>query len=211
MLYEMVYIVLSVPDYSEAFLNFDAQAWDEQMDDTERKNMADAASVLDAILAAVLVFVYAVLRGIPRNARIFGLLLARLRGAIQRPNVCVLGIWKGVKNENVLLWVCGVACCVAEGGEREWWVGRLAEVCGDLGVVSREELEGRLRCIAWTDGDFGGGLEGIWDEMLSLQRRDEAGQMWTCIVDRKGHDMSLGFEDGRWMVDDWCVCCGLSS
>jgi hypothetical protein len=169
LLYETQFIVLSVPDHSCDFLHFDQLTQDEQSEcHTFRKCRADAASVVEALVAAALIFVYAVLRALPLNTKIFAILLSRLHAAIDRPSVPVIETWSREKNLNMLLWVLVIACCVATGAERTWWIAQLSEVCREMGISSRRDLEHVLQHVAWTDLFFDDRMEGVWLELVQL-------------------------------------------
>jgi hypothetical protein len=170
LLYETQFTILSVPDQSHNFLHFDQSIHDKQSDFYGHiKAKADAASVFEALLAAALIFVYAVLRVLPLNTKIFTILLFRLRTALDRPNAPVLDIWRREKNLNMLLWVFVVACCVATGEERMWWIAQLSELCDVMHVRSRHHLEHEMRHVAWTDTFFEDRMNAIWAEVMRLR------------------------------------------
>jgi hypothetical protein len=170
LLYETQYSILAVPDHSRHFLRFDQAIQDEQSDCYEYlKHRADAASVVEALLAAALIFVYAVLRALPLNTRIFTILLSRLRAALDRPNTSVLKVWGREKNLNMLLWVLVMACSVATRSEQMWWIAQLSELCGEMSVSSRSHLEHELRHVARADLFFDDRMDGIWAEVVRLR------------------------------------------
>ena len=167
LLYETQFMILSVPDQSHSFLHFDQSIHDKQSDCYDHlKARADAASVVEALLAAALIFVYAVLRTLPLNTKIFAILLSRLRAAVDRPNASVLYTWRREKNLNTLLWVLVVASCVATGEERMWWIAQLSELCGKRQIISRHHLEHEMRHVAWTDTFFEDRMDAIWAEVM---------------------------------------------
>ena len=175
LLYEMDYMLLSMPDHSRTFLDFDLETKDEITEDhAERAALADAASVTEGLLAAAQIFVYAALREVPPRARLFSILLERLRVALDRPGICTIRVWKDVKNSNLLLWALVVAASVAPAeGDRRWWVGKVCEVGRDMGVRSLKQLEGVLERVAWTDVFFGEGLAGVWQQVREVGRAME--------------------------------------
>ncbi|KAJ4289209.1 hypothetical protein N0V90_011551 [Kalmusia sp. IMI 367209] len=166
LLYETEYMLLSIPDHSRNFLDFDLETKDEQDNTyTDRANVADAASVIEALLAAAQIFIYASLREVPLKAPLFSILLERLRIALDRVNVSTLGVWAKVNNSHMLLWILVVASSVASAsGSRVWWIARLYEVIDKLGIQSFAELQGALERVAWTDVFFADMLGGIWQE-----------------------------------------------
>jgi len=170
LIYETQFTILSVPDHSQNFLHFDQSIHDEQSDCYDHlKARADAASVVETLLAAALIFVYAVLRALPLNTKIFNILLSRLRTALDRPNAPILETWRREKNLNILLWVLVVASCVATGEERMWWVAQLSELCGQMRVRSRQHIEHEMRHVAWTDTFFEDRMDAIWAEVMRLR------------------------------------------
>jgi len=170
LLYETQFTILSIPDQSYNFLHFDQSIHDKQSDCYDfLKARADAASVVEALLAAALIFVYAVLRTLPLNTKIFAILLSRLRAAVDRPNASVLYTWRREKNLNTLLWVLVVASCVATGEERMWWIAQLSELCGKRQIRSRQHLEHEIRHVAWTDTFFEDRMDAIWAEVMRLR------------------------------------------
>jgi len=171
LLYETQFTILSVPDHSHNFLHYDQSIHDVQSDCFDHlKARADAASVVEALLAAALIYVYAVLRALPLNTKIFTILLSRLRTAVDRPNAPIVETWKREKNLNTLLWVLVVASCVATGEERTWWIAQLLELCGKRQIGSRQHLEHEMRHVAWTDTFFEDRMDAIWAEVMRLRR-----------------------------------------
>jgi hypothetical protein len=228
LLYETEYIILSVPDYSREFLDFDLTTREETEDEEvyeERKSMADRASVVEGILAATQIFVYAALREIPPKAKSLSILLVRLRVAVDRPGVSMLGVWQTEKNVNILLWVLVIASSVASNwGCRTWWIARLSEVVKEIDIHSELELEGALQRVAWTDVFFGEMLSSIWDELRGYRRAMEMKELhaereqeeeWEETVDPRLLDRGAELEDvlgcpvtydkGRWRVNGWYV------
>jgi hypothetical protein len=209
LLYETQFLILSVPDYSREFLDFDREVTEEQAEAyTYRKSRADAASILEGLLAATLIFVYAALRALPTNAKLFTILLHRLRIALDRPGTLVIEVWKRENNVNMLVWVLVVGCSVAPLESRTWWVAVLAEVCGEMDITSRVGLEEvlRLRRLAGAGGSItvsGEGLMGTIDPSLL------ATQTWDKEVewgdDGNGYEAPVDFKDGRWKVGNWYV------
>lgn len=187
--------------------------------------MADSASVVEAILAATQIFVYAALREIPSKAKIFSILLERLRVALDRPGVDIVGVWRKEKNLNILLWVLVIASPVAlVWGGRSWWIGRLSEVVKELDIHSERELEELVQRVAWTDVFFGEVLDSIWGEVREYRRVVEMAEMCLTssregsveetidprLLDRGGElEARLGcpveYERGRWKVNGWYV------
>jgi hypothetical protein len=176
MLYEVQFGILSVLEYSHQFLDYDENA------NEERKRRADAASVVEGLLAATSIFVYVALRALPTNAKLFSILLDRLRIALHRPNTSVIEVWKRENNANILVWVLVVACLVAPLERRAWWILNLADVCEDMNIMGKEELETILRRVAWTDGFFEE-LGGIWAEVLRFRRRVCSFEAETGTID----------------------------
>ncbi|KAL1795982.1 hypothetical protein ACET3X_006206 [Alternaria dauci] len=167
LLYTTQFILLSVPDRSQDFLEFDQSIQDRGSEyHGFEKHGADAASIVEALLAAALIFIYAVLRALPLKTKIFAILLQRLRTAVDRPNTSVLETWQREKNLNMLLWALVMACCVATGAERTWWTTQLCGVCKEMNIGSREQLEHEMRRVAWTDSFFDDRIDGIWAEAM---------------------------------------------
>ena len=177
LLYETEHMILSVPDHSQDFIHFEPGTEEDQDADYEvRKMLADGASVTEALLAAAQIFVYAALREIPPQTKIFSVLLERLRVAIDQPGMSMVARWKEARNLITLLWVLVVASSVAtEAYERAWWIGRLSNVVQELGIKSQTELEGVLVRVAWTDVFFGAGIGGVWSDIGTEIRRLEEG------------------------------------
>lgn len=176
LLYECEYTILSVPDYTRSYLDFDRGSRGADEDEEtfeERRTQANAASIIEAILAAAQIFLFAGLRDIPLKAKIFSILLERLRGALDRPSTspsCKFPIWEifhGIRNEKVLLWTLVVGASVSTSwGGREWWIERLEFVLRQLGINSKKVLEVELRRVAWTDEFFGNEvLGGLWRDL----------------------------------------------
>lgn len=189
LLYETEYMLLSVPDYSRDFLDFDLESRDEQDEDHAGAALADAASVVEALLAATQIFIYVALREVPPKARLFSILLERLRVALDRPNVSTFSVWAKANNSQMLLWALVVASSVAspEYG-RGWWIARLYEVVRDMGIRSLDELQGALAKVAWTDVFFADVLGGVWHDLNEVAGARQGG----CSRLQKN---SIGFDD----------------
>lgn len=225
LLYETEYIILSVPDYSREFLDFDLAAKAEENEYEERASLADGASITEALLAATQIFVYASLREIPPNAKIFSILLERLRVAIDRPNIPTIEIWTKAQNLHTLLWVLVVASSVASGGwRRDWWLKKQSQAVQALEIESKLELKRQLEGVAWTDVFFGDALEQTWEEMMrltkvadsreeSMQRRQNDEEAPASpetpdaqrLAGRGRCDLPVEFENGRWKVNGWYI------
>ncbi|KAF2261298.1 hypothetical protein CC78DRAFT_535759 [Lojkania enalia] len=225
LLYETEYIILSVSDYSRYFLDFDLELKDEKDEDNEEQaRMADAASVVEALLASTQIFLYAALREIPPKARIFSILLNRLRLALDRPNSKMVEVWKRERNFNMLVWVLVVASSVASAwGERSWWIRRLSEVVKELGICDELELEALLQRVAWTDIFFRNNLNEVWEEVhLHLNATQEVDALLphalsTNLQVGQGETIDprllgpvgppiqqcIKFDMCRWKVDGW--------
>lgn len=166
-------MILNVEDYSRVYVDFDLDLGVEQGEGEEyesRKKEADAAAVVEGVMGACQIFVYAGLRGLPGNARIFGILEERVRRALDRPSANSLyEIWNELGNANVLLWVLVMACSVA--AERGWYVGRVVEVVGAMGLETEVEMETLLRNVAWVDGYLDRVMTEIWSEVGELKHR----------------------------------------
>ncbi|KAH8723709.1 hypothetical protein GQ44DRAFT_828094 [Phaeosphaeriaceae sp. PMI808] len=169
LLYESEYIILSVPDRSRDFLDFDFESDQERTEDyAAGEKVANAASIVEGLLAASQIFIYAALRDIPIQARIFSILLERLYTAIARPPVLIIAVWKEERNLNMLLWSLIVACSVVKPGvERVRWIRFLGEVMIELEIKSLFDLETALQRITWVDYYFGNVLRRIWEEVWS--------------------------------------------
>ncbi|KAI4662883.1 uncharacterized protein J4E79_004194 [Alternaria viburni] len=199
LLYETQFMILSVPDHSHNFLHFDQSIHDEKSDFYDHlKARADAASVVEALLAAALIFVYAVLRALPLNTKIFAILLSRLRAALDRLNAPIVEIWRREKNLNMLLWVLVVASCVATGEERMWWIAQLSELCGKRQIISRQHLEHEMRHVAWTDTFFEDRMDAIWAERYEQYiQSSEWTFVWVASI--------TTFQSLFWLMTHWNV------
>jgi hypothetical protein len=225
LLYEAQFIILSVPDFSRDFHDYDREEYGNGHE--HKKSRADAAGVVEGLLAATLIFVYAALRALPTNAKLFTILLDRLRIALDRPNTSAIDVWRQENNLKMLLWALVVACSVAPSDGRAWWVSMLSDVCEDMHITSRLELEENLQWVAWSDAFFAGELGGVWAEVLRLRRPVGvltafgdaatstidpsllATQTWDknedLREDHKGYEAPVDFEEGRWKVSNWYV------
>lgn len=185
LLYETEYNILSQPDLSRVSLDFDHGSRKSPDIHAVFKSgviTADQASVVEAILAAAQIFVYAGLREIPPNARIFGILLSRLKIAVDRPSALLIYIWNDQKNLNVLLWVLVIASIIAPpildfrthergASTRAWWVAQLTIVAIEIGVETETQLAEHMRRVAWTDTLFGSHLPNIWRDVEEIKLR----------------------------------------
>ncbi|KAF1968520.1 hypothetical protein BU23DRAFT_583196 [Bimuria novae-zelandiae CBS 107.79] len=226
LLYETEYMLLSVPDCSSDFLDFDLESQDKREEGySERAALADAASVVEALLAAAQIFIYAALREVPPGARLFSILLERLRVALDRPDVSMVGVWTKANNAHMLLWALVVASSVASAeGDRSWWVGKLYEVMKELNVRSLEQLQKALERVAWTDVFFADVLGGVWQQVKEYGKALQVQEACLMINTESAleHDVldgegatfnswqervegNLMFHQGRWMVNGWYV------
>ncbi|KAF2649623.1 hypothetical protein K491DRAFT_721513 [Lophiostoma macrostomum CBS 122681] len=211
LLYELMYMVLEVPDYSRDFLDFDmekqkkvtviqeyrSEAGREQdrgHDEHEagyEARKADTASVVEALLAAVQVFVFSALRSVPPKAKLFSNLLERLRRALDRPSVDIINTWSREKNEKTLLWVLVVGYSVADAWYgRAWWAGKISEVLKELGhgdLAGEHDFKNLLKGVVWTDG---------WFETQVDKACNDAAEMST-------EEVVLGPEERPMMIERW--------
>lgn len=117
---------------------------------------------LRTLCLAAHVFLYAGLRLVPRNGPLVGVMVARLREALE--GACLLNIaaWMGARSRD-LLWVLSVGRAVADGhGQGAWFSLRLDAVVRMIGCVSRAEMEELLRRYVWTDEYGKEVLNRIW-------------------------------------------------
>ncbi|KAF2472848.1 uncharacterized protein BDR25DRAFT_333128 [Lindgomyces ingoldianus] len=221
LLYETEYTILSVPDYSRDFLDFDLEPEVEVMEDYEKRAAtANGASVVEAVLATVQIFIYASLREIPPKAKIFSILLERVRVAIDRPNISMLEVWRKEKNLNILVWVVVVATTLAPTwGGRRWWIGRVGEVVEELGIHGEQELQRSVQRVAWTDIFFGNVLRSIWEEVteylgdvgrvntnLARDREpSEFASLQPTLPEGTPSSLPVEYVRGRWKVDGWYI------
>lgn len=225
LLYETEYLLLSIPDYSREFLelNLDSVEGREEEKYTEKRSNADAASVVEALVASTQIFMYAALREIPRKAKIFGILLDRAQVALRSPQESTITVWERERSLNLLLWVLLVACSVVPLDDgRSWWISMISEVMEKLIIIGKGELEQAVKRVSWTDTFFDGLLQRVWEEVSQLRRErmsqqsskhcsintgtaeelDFESQLWNFA---DGVDPSVEFEGGQWKVDGWFV------
>lgn len=187
MLYELEYTILSTIDYSLDLGTVDHETSYTMMqrnhspeseasdnDYATLKSHEDAvaaAMVTEAVLTSAQVFICAAMRDIPPSARLYTILLRRLRSTIDRPGISAIKTWKQLKTLHILLWAVVVGACVAPPSSREWWIEQIVEVMRSACVHSLVELEGVLNGIAWTDYWFADALKGVWEQVDALPVR----------------------------------------
>lgn len=165
MLYEVEYMVLNVPDYSRVYIDFDFEQDGSGEEYEMRQRDANSAAIVEGVLAACQIFIYAALRGVPKNAKIFEILLERVRRALDRPSSrTIFEIWNEQGNTNVLLWMLVIACSVAK--DRAWYVERTEEVLYEMRLENRIEMEMGLRNVAWVDGCLDRVMVDVWNGIM---------------------------------------------
>lgn len=206
MLHVTEWMILTVPDHSRSYIDFDLEGIGSGEEWEARRRDADAAAVVEGLLSAAQIFVYASLRGLPRNAKVFGILLERVRRALDRPAARSLcEIWNEQGNANVLLWVLVMACSVT--GDRGWYSERLGEVLNEMGHETRLDMAMVLRHVAWVDGYLDNVVTEIWEKAMDWRRpsfiADEdlarsidadsiLGSMWDFDVAEQNVEGALG-------------------
>lgn len=217
-----------MPDYSRDFLGFDLDTTIERDEDYQtREDKAHASSVVEGLLAASQIFIYAALRELPTNAKIFHILVDRLRVALARPSVCNMHVWKKEGNLNMLLWTVTVGCSVAAPGEgRAWWIRNLVEIMIKLDIKTRFDLEMAMQNVAWVDTYFSSVLGGIWEEASQQCRAKVKGhcramvdqplsrpvdatllgeRMWEAQIGGDFGERDVNYDGAGWNVDGWFV------
>lgn len=187
LLYEVEFAILGVPDYSRVFLDVDNEVTRAQIEphivnDGASRNHADAASLVEALMSACQIFVFGALRELPRTAKIFAILLDRLRRALDRPGVRAMDIWRREGNANLLVWAYILGYSVCAGAARGWWVRGLVVCMLELEVRTREELQVVLKHVAWVDGYFDGVVGEIWEEIVEVRRGLLMDRELDCVV-----------------------------
>jgi hypothetical protein len=229
LLYEAQYTILSVTDYSRVYLEFDCDSRSTEAfseDKQRRATLANSASVVEALLAAAQIFLYAALRELPPRAKIFKILPARLKSALDRPGVNMTAVWRIERNLNMLLWALVVAACVVQDREaRSWWVQKAAQVCRALRVTCTKALQGILETVAWTDVFFEPCIHAVWNEIEAEFDNLKNETQWIDDVIQEGRwigneeydgtddfdgqaqgdDLRLEFEQGRWKYGGWFI------
>ncbi|KAH7071867.1 hypothetical protein BKA63DRAFT_446579 [Paraphoma chrysanthemicola] len=200
LLYETEYIILSVPDCSRDFLDFDLETRPERDEDfQDRDNTAHAASVVEALLAAAHIFVYAALRELPTNTKIFAILLERLRIAVARPSICTIYVWKKERQLDMLLWTFVVACSIAPAGDcRFWWIQHLTDIMVEMKIRSRFDLEMVLQRVAWVDTYFNSVLGAIWEEVAQQRGAIAMGHRSGMMDQPLSRPMNADLESRMW-------------
>lgn len=173
MLYEAEYALLSMADRSQDFLALDRRKG--ALKDDDESKAADAASIVEALVAAGQIFLYAALREVPPRAKIFSILLGRLRCTLERPGVNTSVIWARERNLHTLLWALMVGAAVAvQWGGSHWWIEQIAEVLEELGLdrdaTGREAIKAVLKGVAWTDIFFEPVSSDVWKGVVDLIR-----------------------------------------
>ena len=171
MLYEAEYALLSMPDRSQDFLALDRRKGTSK--DDEESRAADAAAIVEALVAAGQIFLYAALREVPPRAKIFDILLGRLRRTLERPGVNTSGVWARERNLHTLLWALMVGAAVAvQWGGSHWWIEQVAMVVEELGLgrdgTGRESIKAILKGVAWTDVFFEPMSNEVWQSVVGL-------------------------------------------
>lgn len=193
MLYEAEYALLSMPDRSEDFLIPDRARRDGRWDDSDDAT-ANAASVVEALIAASQIFLYAALREVPVRAKVFDHLLGRLKATVDRSYVNVVEVWEAERNLHMLLWVLVVGAAVAKGwGGSSWWVEHIVEVVERLQLDGKEAFTAMLKSAAWTDVFFEPVSEDLWNDVMTVREQDRVQEL--IDEERIGGDGNGGTEE----------------
>ncbi|KAF1992238.1 hypothetical protein K402DRAFT_344394 [Aulographum hederae CBS 113979] len=133
---------------------------------------ADAKAVVEALMAAAQIFLYAGIRLVPIVLRIYSLLVSRLRDALGQ--LRLWEVWERECGGRPLLWVLFMGCLAGQKrGPWQWFVAQSASVAETLGLETPEDYKELLKTIAWTDhGMFDEVAEHVWTCMAELRRRD---------------------------------------
>jgi hypothetical protein len=219
-MYELMYMVLDVPDYSRQFLDFDLEEQkkireskagtgrdqerhgNENGNDQEHKEKsADAASIVEALLTAVQIFLFSALRGVPPKAKLFSNLLERLRRSLDRPSIDIFDIWRREKNDKTLLWVLVVGYSVADAWYgRAWWAGKISDVLSRLGdghCLGEEDFKTLLKGVVWTDGWFENQVEKAYRDVEEVIDED------VIMGPKESSGFVRGWEDDLVLDSSW--------
>jgi hypothetical protein len=120
------------------------------------------------LIMATHVFIYAILRQLPPNGPLVGVLLTRLGDELSN-KLSNIDVWGD--HLSVLLWALYVGASVSSkriGGKSAWFSARLRHVVQQLHLRTKLEVEECLQTFLWTEAYFREFLDEWWEDAGDL-------------------------------------------
>jgi hypothetical protein len=129
-------------------------------------------------------YLYLVLREIPRTSQLLYRLVERLQDALE---IQLGGWWDSTfERRTWLVWILFMGGAASAGRFERWWfVKELGIVCKRLGIWNREGLEEMLRRVVWQDKWCGEHVRCLWNDIVMMEDT-EAGSLSPYSP---GHDI----------------------
>jgi hypothetical protein len=116
-------------------------------------------------------WLYLVIREIPRNSQLLYRLVERLQGALE---IQLGGWWDSTTERRTwLVWMLFMGSAASAGRfERLWFVKELSLVCRCLRIWNREGLQEALKRILWQDAWCGEHVKRLWNDIVMLEETE---------------------------------------
>lgn len=115
---------------------------------------------------AVHLYLYLVIREIPRNSKIIERMVVRLQDSLE-PDL--FQWWNStVECQTWLLWILFIGCTTSYADQKVWFVREFVTITDLLGISSQKSLELHLKKVLWQGAFYAGHCSTLWDEVMLL-------------------------------------------
>jgi hypothetical protein len=117
---------------------------------SQEENSSDLVFIADALVTSAQIFTFVALRSMPIRARVVEIYLARLKRALERPNL--IEIWQEHCCLEALLWTLFISASAATGRpEKHLIISELRTVAATLHLRGQDAVKEVLKGYAWSD------------------------------------------------------------
>jgi hypothetical protein len=144
----------------------------EHADDLEPNECLYSFEAIPLKTAAHL-WLYLVIREVPRTAQLLCRLVERLQEALE---IQLGGWWNSTfERQTWLLWMLFMGGAASAGKFERWWfVKELGIVCRTLGIWNREGLEEGLKRVLWQDAWCMDHARSLWNDFVMMEEIEES-------------------------------------
>jgi hypothetical protein len=144
-------------------------------------------------------WLYLVIREIPRASQFLYRLVERLQDALE---IHLGGWWSSTyERQTWLLWMLFMGGAASAGRFERWWfVKELGMVCRAMGIWNREALEEALKRVVWQDAWCKDHVKSLWNDAMMMEDTEGyslSPEDWQLSQSSPG--LQFEFEEGNFL------------
>ena len=140
-------------------------------------------------------WLYLVLREVPRTSQLLYRLVERLQDALE---IQLGGWWNSTYERRTwLLWMLFMGGATFAGRFERWWfVKELGMVCRTLGIWNREGLEEALKRVLWQDAWCKDHVRSLWNDVVMMEETEGSSLSPEWLVSPYSPGLDIELENG---------------